>query len=232
MQEHDRRSHTQVGSHTIETWSVTQKLVALSSAESEFYAMGSGAARALTVKHVLQEILGAQAPDRSLKLTLFMDSNAAKGMIHRQGVGRVRHLQTRYFWHQDALRRGEFEVAHVTSKDNPADAGTKPLEEDIVKKCCDTFSLKSRALTSFALLALLPQAAEAKSHDMVVWQPQDCIEVCVGSRMLLKCVITLACIVFPCAGPCGARHVGHQEEDRHRPRRRASLFEMCSFRGR
>ena len=47
----------QLGSHTIETWSVNQQVVWLSSAESEFHAIGSGCVRGLTVKHVSQEIL-------------------------------------------------------------------------------------------------------------------------------------------------------------------------------
>ena len=46
----------QLGSHTIEKWSVDQQVVSLSSAESEFHATGSGCARALTVKHALLEI--------------------------------------------------------------------------------------------------------------------------------------------------------------------------------
>ena len=40
----------QLGSHTLETWSVNQPVVPLSSAEREFYAIGSGCARGLTVK--------------------------------------------------------------------------------------------------------------------------------------------------------------------------------------
>ena len=47
----------QLEGHTIETWSVDQQVVLLISTESEFYAIGSGCARVLTVKHVLQEIL-------------------------------------------------------------------------------------------------------------------------------------------------------------------------------
>ena len=86
----------QLGSHTIETWSVNQQVVSLSSAESEFYAIGSGCARGLTVKHVLQEILHTVSPDSDVKMTIRTDSDAARGMIHRVGCGRVRHLQTRY----------------------------------------------------------------------------------------------------------------------------------------
>ena len=48
----------QIGAHTVETWSVSQKVVSLSSAESEFAAIGGGTSRGLIVKHVLQEVFG------------------------------------------------------------------------------------------------------------------------------------------------------------------------------
>ena len=118
----------QLGSHTIEKWSVNQQVVSLSSAESEFYAMGSGCARGLTVKHVLQEILHTVSPDGDVKMTIRSDSDAACGMIHRVGCGRVRHLQTRYLWHQQALREGQFDVVRCGTKENPSDLGTKVLE--------------------------------------------------------------------------------------------------------
>ena len=84
----------QVGGPSIETWSVNQQVVSLSSAESEFYTIGSGCARGLMVKHVLLEILHATSPDTDVKMTICTDSDAARGMIHIVGCGRVRHLQT------------------------------------------------------------------------------------------------------------------------------------------
>ena len=47
---------TQIGKHTVETWSVNQKVIWLSQGEIEFYAFGSGAARSQTVKNVMQEL--------------------------------------------------------------------------------------------------------------------------------------------------------------------------------
>ena len=95
---------------TIETWSGNQQVVSLSSAESEFYAIGSGCARGFTVKHVLQEILHTMSPDSDVKMTIRTDSDAARAMIHRVGCGRVRHLQTRYLWHQQPFREEQFSV--------------------------------------------------------------------------------------------------------------------------
>ena len=88
-----------LGSHTIEMWIVNQQVVSLSSADSEFYAIGSGCARGLTVKYVLLEIFHTTSLDNDVKMTTCTDSDAVRGMIHRVGCGRVRHLQTRYLWH-------------------------------------------------------------------------------------------------------------------------------------
>ena len=64
---------------------MNQQVVSLSSAESEFYATGSGCARGLTVKHVLQEILQTMSPDSDVKMTIRTDSDAGRGMIRRVG---------------------------------------------------------------------------------------------------------------------------------------------------
>ena len=76
----------QIGSHTVETWSVSQQVVSLSSAESEFYAIGSGAARGITVNNVMLEMALATEPAAvPIQLVLRTDSDAARGMLHRVG---------------------------------------------------------------------------------------------------------------------------------------------------
>ena len=47
----------------------------------------------------------------------------------------MRHLQTRYLWHQEALRTGQFTAERCSTNDNPADLGTKALEADRIRKC-------------------------------------------------------------------------------------------------
>ena len=83
-------AHPAIGKHLVESWSLNQKCIALSTAESEFYAIGSGAARALTVKSVMQEIHEAMTdkPAQGIQLKMLTDSNAARFMLHRAGVGR------------------------------------------------------------------------------------------------------------------------------------------------
>ena len=151
----------QRGSHTIETWSVNQQVVSLSSAEGEFYAIGSGCARGLTVKHVLLEILHATTPDEDIKMTVCTDSDAARGMIHRVGCGRVRHLQTRYLWHQHAMREGHFIVARCSTKENPSDLGTKILEKEAMTSCMSKVAIVPTSALRSAIAAALTLVSSA-----------------------------------------------------------------------
>ena len=125
-----------IGKHLVESWSLNQKCIALSTAESEFYAIGSGAARGLTVKSVMKEITESihKTPAKDVTLELLTDSNAARGMCHRAGVGKVRHLQIRYLWVQQSLKEQLFTLGRIDTKTNASDLGTKPLGEEEVKK--------------------------------------------------------------------------------------------------
>jgi hypothetical protein len=68
---------------------VTQQVISLSPAESEFYAIGSGCGRGLLIKGVLQEIHDALSDGVQITMIIKTDSDAARGMLHRHGCGRV-----------------------------------------------------------------------------------------------------------------------------------------------
>eukprot|EP00972_Heterocapsa_arctica_P062715 9249858-Heterocapsa_arctica.AAC.1 len=69
------------------SWSRTQPTVALSTTESELMAMGVAVQEGQFLQHVLDE-LGRHAP-----LTFFSDSSAARAIIARRDVGRLKHVQ-------------------------------------------------------------------------------------------------------------------------------------------
>ena len=75
------------------------------------------------------EGLGFQALLRDLgieaKVVVKGDSTAAKAMVSRSGIGRVRHLETRFLWVQEAIERRLFSVEKVAGVANPANALTK-----------------------------------------------------------------------------------------------------------
>jgi hypothetical protein len=100
-------------------WSRTQPVVALSTAESELLAMTTGVQEGQFARHLLDE-LGVKAA-----VTVYSDSSAARAVVTRRGVGRMKHLAVRDLWLQDQLRDGQISVKCVGSEINPADLFTK-----------------------------------------------------------------------------------------------------------
>ena len=55
------------------------------------------------------------------------DATAAKGTVNRIGLGRARHIQTRYLWLQERVAMDHLKVIHVPGKRNRADMLTKSV---------------------------------------------------------------------------------------------------------
>ena len=102
------------------TWSSMQATVAQSSGEAEDYAMIQAAAEALGMQSVMRD-LGWEA-----RIRLWVDSSAAKSMASRIGIGRVRHMEVKFLWLQEAVKNRGIEVRKVPGTLNPADVLTKP----------------------------------------------------------------------------------------------------------
>ena len=105
--------------HSIKTWSSTQSSVTLSSGEAEFAGVVRGAGVGLGYASLLRD-LGLDIPIR-----LWTDSTAAIGICSRQGLGKLRHLDTHTLWVQQAVRAKRFEIRKVLGDKNPADLMTK-----------------------------------------------------------------------------------------------------------
>ena len=146
------------GGSLLESFVGGQATQAQSSGEAEFYAIGSGAARALTVKHVLNEMEKATFKDVQTKVVIWTDSAAARGMSMRHGVGRVRHLQTRWLWHQDLVRNGDLVIEKIGTDDQVADIGTKPMEKERLARHCASINLKSLRKAGWVLPKVLLEA--------------------------------------------------------------------------
>ena len=104
------------------TASRTQKSVSLSSAESEFKAAVSTACDALHMRNNLRFLLG-----KPIFLRLLSDSSACRGVVARQGVGKIKHLEGKLLWIQGKARAGEISCAAVSTAVNVADLMTKDL---------------------------------------------------------------------------------------------------------
>ena len=110
-------------------WSTTQAVRALSSGEAEYYASLKGASVALDSQSMCLDL------GEKLKIQLVTDSAAARGMIGRRGLGKVRHLEVGYLWLQDLVADKRITVSKVKGTENPADIGTKHLGVQEIDKC-------------------------------------------------------------------------------------------------
>ena len=64
------------------------------------------------------------------------DASAAKGIATRKGLGKVRHIEVNQLWLQDRVAVGEIEIVKVKGENNLADALTKHVEGDELRKHC------------------------------------------------------------------------------------------------
>jgi hypothetical protein len=93
--------------------------VTLSSGEAEFGGVIRGAGQGLGYQALLAD-LGVDVP-----LRIWTDSSAAIGISSRQGLGKLRHLDTQTLWIQQAIRCRRIELRKVLGTENPADILTK-----------------------------------------------------------------------------------------------------------
>ena len=103
------------GQHLLHHWSSTQSVVALSSAEAELNALVKGASETIGVMNIMREC------GREVQGQLWTDSSAAKAMLHRQGAGRVKHLECRQLWVQEKIALKVIGCEKINRENNIAD---------------------------------------------------------------------------------------------------------------
>ena len=102
-----------VGQHTLATWSSTQKVVSLSSAESKYYSMVRCASEAIGLANTIRE-LGHEAQVR-----ICPDAAAARGLALRSGSGAIKRMDTKYFWLQQKEKNQELRIEKIRGTVNP-----------------------------------------------------------------------------------------------------------------
>ena len=111
----------------LKTWSSTQASIAQSSGEAEYYALVRAASEALGMKSIMHDL------GWDCKIRLLVDSSAAKSIASRTGLGKLRHLETKFLWLQECVRRGKVVLSKVRGDMNPADVRTKPKSLEDMK---------------------------------------------------------------------------------------------------
>ena len=147
-----------IGHHCIKAWSKTQSVIAKSSAESELYSVVKGATEGLGLSTLCKD-MGA---DMGIKLNL--DAAAAKGILERQGIAKVRHIDVNVLWLQQQVARKIVPLVKVDGSENCADLLTKHLTTIVQEKHVKMMRLEFRDGRA--------QSA-AKLHTFTHVRPQD-----------------------------------------------------------
>ena len=116
------------GAHLIKCWAKNQHVIALSSAEAELYACVRTCSESLGVKSILKDM------GKEVEITILVDATATMGMMMKEGLSGVRHIDTQHLWVQEKIKNKQFVVKKVKGEDNAADMFTKPLSADILEK--------------------------------------------------------------------------------------------------
>ena len=111
----------------MKSWARLQQSVALSSAESELYALTEGARESMGLRCAIGHVTGFQ-PESQHVPTIFCDSEAAINVSKMEGLRKLRHIDLRACFIQHEVQSGSIVVKPVKGKDNPADVFTKCLD--------------------------------------------------------------------------------------------------------
>lgn len=117
-----------LGNCCIKTYSKGQGVVSLSSGESEYYSLVSGAS------NLLGEVSTAKDWGLSPNSILNMDASAGIAMGSRRGLGKAKHVDTQYHWVQERVANRYFKICKESTHDMLADVLTKPVTEEKMNK--------------------------------------------------------------------------------------------------
>ena len=106
------------GAHILSWWCKLQSRVAFSSCEAELNSSLKGAIEGLNAQRL------AQSFGDHLGLELRTDASVARGVVMRQGGGKVRHLHAKQLWLQEAVANGDLAIHKIPRAENCSDALT------------------------------------------------------------------------------------------------------------
>ena len=152
------------GRHVIKTWSKTQNRVAKSSAETELYGCIRGSCEGMGLQSLFRDF------GTKVDILVLLDANAARGIIERKGLCKVRHIDTDHLWLQQAQARRILPLQKVLGTSNVADLMAKHLgETDICKyiQMLDMEFTSGRSAAAAQLHELRPGKVPGDSWDEV-----------------------------------------------------------------
>ena len=89
-----------------------QNIIARSSAGTELYATALAASEAKRIESMMIDL------DFAVKPVLIIDAKATEHILHRHGIGRMKHIVVALLWLQDEVKSERLRVRRVKSDDN------------------------------------------------------------------------------------------------------------------
>ena len=99
-----------------------------SSGESEYYSVVKASSLGLGMRACLEDY-GHEA-DYAVKTAVKVgtDSSAAKAIATGRGLGKMRHIATRFLWVQQRVSSNDLKIERRKGEDNPSDLLAKRLD--------------------------------------------------------------------------------------------------------
>ena len=111
----------QLGTQTVKTTCNLQCAMGFKVSEARYFALCHGAPHGLALKANLRDL------GLTLDLRVKSDSSSARSFANRRGLGRQRHVQTRYLWLRTRIAHKKLKVERVATKSDLS---------HILAKCC------------------------------------------------------------------------------------------------
>jgi hypothetical protein len=107
------------------TWSSQkQRVVSLSSCESEYIAAATTACQGVWLSRLIGDLLGTEVKKFNLRIDNRSAQELSKNPVYHE---RSKHIDTRYHYIRECVSDGRLEISHVSSEEQLAVILTKPL---------------------------------------------------------------------------------------------------------
>ena len=177
------RTFEQSGSNPNDNGWSKKNVIALSNGEAELYAAGRAAAGGLQSVQLLAEA------GLKLKLEVLTDSTASNGMHSCVGSGRVRHLDVRWVWAQEAVQAERFSLKQVGTFENVSDLTTKYQDEEslgALMRMGGVRLTRGRQLAAFVVTRVVDESQTVAANAI------ECEDIIMGVGRWIACLVTQA----------------------------------------
>ena len=124
---------------TVAFGSRTQATIALSSAESELYAIYTGVNEGLHLRNFLLETNICS----KLNLRIHTDSTAGKSIATRQGTSkRAKHIDLKFLYTQDLIKHDIIRILKINTLHNSSDLFTKYISKETLQRLIQSVGIR------------------------------------------------------------------------------------------